>query len=118
MVRRPVRPGLAVARRGDGSSRTVWNGGVGPMSYYVQVGDVPRKRHIWHRGPDGNRLAEELMGQQGFNGASSLLYHRHSPSAITGVEPVELARSPLTANNPLLPWHVRAPSLSKGGDLV
>lgn len=88
------------------------------MSYYVRVGDVPRKRHIWHRGPDGDRLAEELMGQQGFNGSSSLLYHRHSPSAITGVEPVRLARSPLTPNDPLLPWHVRAPSLTGGGDLV
>jgi homogentisate 1,2-dioxygenase len=88
------------------------------MSYYVRVGDVPRKRHIWHRGPEGNRLAEELMGQQGFNGSSSLLYHRHSPSAITGVEPVQLARSALTANDPLLPWHLRAPSLTDGGDLV
>jgi homogentisate 1,2-dioxygenase len=88
------------------------------MSYYVRVGDVPRKRHIWHRGPDGNRLAEELMGEEGFNGSSSLLYHRHSPSALTGVEPAHVQRSPLTANNPLLPWHLRAPSLLGGGDLV
>ena len=58
------------------------------MSYYMRVGDVPRKRHIWHQGDDGRRLAEELMGEEGFNGASSLLYHRHSPSAITGVEAV------------------------------
>jgi homogentisate 1,2-dioxygenase len=88
------------------------------MSYYVRVGDVPRKRHIWHRGADGNRLAEELMGEEGFNGSSSLLYHRHSPSAITGVEPAQVARSPLTANDPLLSWHLRAPSLPAGGDLV
>ena len=46
------------------------------MSYYLRVGDIPRKRHIWHRGPDGNRLAEELMGEEGFNGSSSLLYHQ------------------------------------------
>ena len=57
------------------------------MTYYMRVGDVPRKRHIWHEGADGGRLAEELMGEEGFNGASSLLYHLHSPSAITGVEP-------------------------------
>jgi homogentisate 1,2-dioxygenase len=88
------------------------------MSYYVRVGDVPRKRHIWHRGPDGNRLSEELMGQQGFNGASSLLYHLYSPSAITGVEPVEVTRSPLAPNDPLLPWHLRAPALPGGGDPV
>jgi homogentisate 1,2-dioxygenase len=88
------------------------------MSYYVRVGDVPRKRHIWHRGPDGNRVSEELMGQQGFTGASSLLYHLYSPSAITGVEPVDVARSPLAPNEPLLPWHLRAPALPRGGDPV
>src|SRR5437764_14907322 len=109
---------MDLLRRGHGASRTVCDGGDGPMTYYMRVGDVPPKRHIWHRGPGGDRLAEELMGQQGFNGPSSLLYHRHSPSAITGVEPVDRARSPLTANDPLLPWHLRAPALAGGGDLV
>jgi homogentisate 1,2-dioxygenase len=88
------------------------------MTYYTRVGDVPPKRHIWHRDPDGHRLAEELMGEQGFNGSSSLLYHRYSPSAITGVEPVQMVRSPLTDNDPLLPWHLRAPALAGGGDFV
>jgi homogentisate 1,2-dioxygenase len=88
------------------------------MSYYVRVGDVPRKRHIWHRDADGNRLVEELMGEQGFSGAASLLYHRYSPSAITAVEPAGIDRSPLSANDPLLPWHLRAASLPAGGDPV
>jgi homogentisate 1,2-dioxygenase len=88
------------------------------MSYYVRVGDVPRKRHTWHRGSDGRRLAEELMGEEGFRGASSLLYHRESPSAITAVEPAAVPRSALTPNDPLLPWHLRAPDLTPGGDLV
>jgi homogentisate 1,2-dioxygenase len=80
------------------------------MTFYLRVGDVPRKRHIWHRDADGERLAEELMGEEGFRGASSLLYHRRSPSAITGVDPVDVARSPLRPNHPLLPWHIRADS--------
>jgi homogentisate 1,2-dioxygenase len=88
------------------------------MSYYVRIGDVPPKRHVWHRGPDGQRLSEELMGEHGFSGPSSLLYHRHSPSAITAVEPVAIARSPLTPNDPVLPWHLRAPHVPAGGDLV
>ena len=88
------------------------------MPYYVRVGDVPAKRHTLHREAGGRRLAEELMGEEGFSGESSLLYHRHSPSAITGVEPASVARSPLCANDPLLPWHVRAPKLAPGGDLV
>jgi homogentisate 1,2-dioxygenase len=88
------------------------------MSHYMRVGDVPRKRHTWHRGADGRRLSEELMGEEGFSGASSLLYHLHSPSAITGVESFAMERAPLTPNDPLLPWHLRAPRLPAGGDLV
>ena len=52
------------------------------MTYYRRVGDVPPKRHTVHRDASGDRLLEELMGTHGFAGASSLLYHRHSPSAI------------------------------------
>ncbi|HET9732117.1 MAG TPA: homogentisate 1,2-dioxygenase [Acidimicrobiales bacterium] len=88
------------------------------MTFYLRVGDVPRKRHVWHRGPDGSRLAEELMGQDGFSGASSLLYHLRSPSALTGVEPFDARRQPVTANHPLMPWHVRTAALEGGGDLV
>lgn len=87
------------------------------MTYYVRVGDVPRKRHTWHEGEAG-RLAEELMGEDGFAGSSSLLYHLHSPSAITGVEPAEVARDVPIANNPLLPWHFRLPELEASGDMV
>lgn len=88
------------------------------MTFYVRMGDVPRKRHTWHRDPDGRRLAEELMGEEGFQGASSLLYHRRSPSAIVGVEPAQVDRSQLVANDPLLPWHVRPGGPSPTGDLV
>ena len=88
------------------------------MTFYVKVGDVPKKRHTWHADAGGSRLAEELMGEEGFRGASCLLYHRHSPSAITSAEPATVPRSPLTANHPLLPWHIRAAGLVPGGDLV
>ncbi|HLI02159.1 MAG TPA: homogentisate 1,2-dioxygenase [Acidimicrobiales bacterium] len=88
------------------------------MSFYVRVGDVPPKRHTFYAGADGQRLAEELMGEEGFRGASSLLYHRHSPSAITGVEAASVPASPLSDNDPLLPWHFRAGQLPAGGDLV
>ncbi|MGI8491958.1 MAG: homogentisate 1,2-dioxygenase [Acidimicrobiales bacterium] len=88
------------------------------MTHYQRVGDVPRKRHTMHRDGDGNRLAEELMGEEGFSAASSLLYHRHSPSAITAISPASITRSPLHPNEPLTPWHLRAPQLPPGGDLV
>jgi homogentisate 1,2-dioxygenase len=88
------------------------------MTYYRRVGDVPAKRHTWHRHGAGSRMAEELMGEEGFQGASSLLYHRHSPSAITGVETISVDRSPLSPNHPLLPWHVTPSGALAAGDLV
>ena len=52
------------------------------MPFYRSVGDVPRKRHTQHRGPDGGLYAEELVGIEGFSHDSALLYHRHLPTAI------------------------------------
>jgi homogentisate 1,2-dioxygenase len=56
------------------------------MPYYRSVGEVPRKRHTQFRQPDGSLYAEELMGQEGFSSDSSLLYHRHAPTAIVAAE--------------------------------
>ena len=90
------------------------------MPYYRRVGDVPKQRHTFLRDAAGNRLAEELMGQEGFSSVSSLLYHRHSPSAIVAADPVwpEAGPDELTPNEALLPWHVRATQLAEGGDPV
>ncbi len=85
---------------------------------YVSVGEVPRKRHTLFYEPGGARLAEELMGEQGFHGASSLLYHRHSPSALSSVKAVEHQPAQMQANYPLAPWHLRLTKLSAGGDAV
>ena len=88
------------------------------MTYYVRTGHVPAKRHTMHRAEDGTRLAEELMGEEGFSGASSLLYHRGSPSAITGVDAVEVDRGELSVNHPLLPWHFQPAAETPLSDLV
>jgi homogentisate 1,2-dioxygenase len=85
---------------------------------YVSVGQVPRKRHTLEYGPDGERLAEELMGEQGFSGASSLLYHRRSPSALSSVEEAPVPPATMRPNHPLTPWHLRTAKLAGGGDPV
>ncbi len=87
------------------------------MPPYKRVGDVPPKRHSVFEGPSG-RLPEELMGQRGFSGASSLLYHAHSPSALVAADPAEVARSVTEPNAALLPYHLRLGSLPAGHDLV
>jgi homogentisate 1,2-dioxygenase len=88
------------------------------MPYYRRTGEVPRKRHARFPRPDGGLYAEELMGEEGFSSASSLLYHCHSPSGIVAAEEVAAADDCLRANKPLLPRHFRTHALGAGADLV
>ncbi|MFE0154784.1 homogentisate 1,2-dioxygenase [Nonomuraea sp. NPDC059007] len=89
------------------------------MPYYRLVGEVPRKRHVQFRRPDGGLYAEELMGEEGFSSDSSLLYHRHLPTAIVKAEAVEpLLPATTSANLPLSPRHFRTQDLASAGDLV
>jgi homogentisate 1,2-dioxygenase len=77
------------------------------MAYYRSVGTIPPKRHTQHRRADGGLYYEELMGEEGFSSDSSLLYHRHIPSAIVDASPWELADQSLAANHPLKPRHLK-----------
>lgn len=88
------------------------------MPYYRSVGSVPPKRHTQFRQPDGSLYAEELMGQEGFSSDSSLLYHRHLPTAIVAAEPYQPAAWSRSPNRPLKPRHLRTHKLDGGGDAV
>jgi homogentisate 1,2-dioxygenase len=80
------------------------------MTFFRSVGVVPRKRHTVFR-EDEHRLFEELMGNEGFSDSSSLLYHRHDPSALIAIEPVDERRPPMAPNHPLTPLHLRTGKL-------
>ena len=58
------------------------------MPIYHRLGRVPRKRHVAFRKDDGSLHYEELVGNLGFTGPSSLLYHLHLPTAVKGVRPI------------------------------
>jgi homogentisate 1,2-dioxygenase len=90
------------------------------MPYYRVTGEIPRKRHVRFRRPDGGLYAEELMGEEGFVSDSSLLYHVHPPTAIVKSEGLAdaAADTGLSPNHPLLPRHFRTGDLPRGGDLV
>jgi homogentisate 1,2-dioxygenase len=98
------------------------------MPYYRMAGEIPRKRHVRFRGPDGRLYAEELMGEEGFVSDASLLYHVHPPTAITKSEAVTQSEpgtqsgpgtdGALAPNHPLLPRHYRTSEVPAGGDLV
>ena len=51
------------------------------------------------------------MGQEGFSSDSSLLYHRHAPTAIVSAEAHEPPPLGQTPNLPLMPRHLRTHKL-------
>ncbi len=84
--------------------------------YYQSRGSVPAKRHTQHRSADGRLYYEELMGEEGFSSDSSLLYHRHLPSALRDARSWVLPDLSTVPNEPLLPRHLKLPELFKSAD--
>lgn len=56
------------------------------MPIYHRLGSIPRKRHSVFRKEDGSLYPEELIGNKGFSGPSSLLYHLRRPTSVRSVE--------------------------------
>ena len=81
------------------------------MPYYRSIGPVPPKRHTQFRKPDGGLYTEELVGEEGFSSDSSLLYHRHLPSAVVDSRVWELPDAETVANHPLKPRHLKLHTL-------
>ena len=57
------------------------------MPHYHSLGQIPRKRHVVFRKPDGGLYAEQLVSTEGFSDNYSLAYHCHPPTMVTRVEP-------------------------------
>lgn len=88
------------------------------MTYYKQMGKIPRKRHTVMRKEDGSLYREQVMGTKGFSGIQSILYHHHSPT--------EIVRSTVLEDNPLVyeeqgalrPRHLQTDKVEKGKDAL
>jgi homogentisate 1,2-dioxygenase len=50
------------------------------------LGELPAKRHSLFRNAQGNLYSEELIGNKGFTGPSSLLYHLRPPTQVLRVQ--------------------------------
>ena len=52
------------------------------MPFYHRLGKIPPKRHSVFRQANGRLYCEELIGNKGFVGPSSLLYHIERPTQV------------------------------------
>ena len=85
---------------------------------YIKAGELPPKRHIQFRRPDGGLYAEELFSTKGFDSAYSLLYHLRPPTATLDVRPWRRAAVELQPNEPLRNRHFKTQTLAAGADAI
>ncbi len=88
------------------------------MPVYHQLGELPSKRHKIYRQPSGELYAEELMGNMGFVGPSSLLYHVRRPTAVRAVRTVKKLAWQSAPPEPLRHRHFRTKQLTAQGDAI
>jgi len=56
------------------------------MPHYLQRGDIPTKRHIVFKKPDGELYAEELVSMAGFSDVYSIVYHEYAPTQVLKID--------------------------------
>jgi homogentisate 1,2-dioxygenase len=85
------------------------------MPIYHTLGKIPRKRHIIFRRPDGALYAEQLVGNEGFTGPSSLLYHVYPPTTVKSARRIRDVKYEADADRTLKHRHFRTARLARGG---
>jgi homogentisate 1,2-dioxygenase len=86
---------------------------------YLREGQVPPKRHIQFRRPDGGLYAEELFSTKGFESVYSLLYHLRPPTATLDVRAWDRPAVRLMPNEPLRNRHFKTNDIElRGRDAI
>jgi len=88
------------------------------MPVYRQLGEIPSKRHKIFRMPSGQLYAEELVGNMGFVGPSSLLYHVQRPTAVRAVNTLKRIEWRPADPEPLKHRHFRTRQIDQTGDAI
>ncbi|MCW5933498.1 MAG: homogentisate 1,2-dioxygenase [Fimbriimonadia bacterium] len=88
------------------------------MPWYIRMGQLPPKRHIQFRRPDGGLYAEEVLGVEGFSGIQSIVYHHYPPTRVREFY-VCYQRSIDAIDDPVLQHrHLRTKGIDPHGDPI
>ncbi len=88
------------------------------MAYYMKLGNLPKKRHIQFRRPDGALYSEELFGTEGFVGPTSTMYHIHPPTQVAGWEPLYETTPEYVEKGVMRMRHLKTKTMPPKGDPV
>lgn len=86
------------------------------MTYYQRLGEIPRKRHIQFRQPDGSLYSEELVSSRGFSGIYSNLYHINPPTRVLNVLDPEPFDAKIAYDYPLKQTHLKTNDIGITGE--
>jgi homogentisate 1,2-dioxygenase len=88
------------------------------MPYYTKLGQLPPKRHIQFRRPDGALYSEEVFGTEGFVGPTSTLYHIHPPTQVTGWKAMYSTKPEYVEREVMRMRHLKSGNRKPQGDPV
>jgi homogentisate 1,2-dioxygenase len=88
------------------------------MPYYTKLGEIPKKRHVQFRRPDGALYSEEVFGTEGFVGPTSTLYHIHPPTQVSGWEAMYSTKTEFIETDVMRMRHIKTQPVSCEGDII
>ncbi len=88
------------------------------MAYYTKLGQLPPKRHIQFRRPDGALYSEEVFGTEGFVGPTSTMYHINPPTAVTGWKTLYSTKVQYVEQDTMRMRHLKTAPMKPKGDAV
>lgn len=88
------------------------------MPYYYKLGQLPRKRHIQFRRPDGALYSEEVFGTEGFVGPTTTMYHIHPPTQVTGWTPQYSTKPEYIETDIMRMRHLKTANMPAKGDPI
>ncbi len=86
------------------------------MTYYHTLGQIPSKRHIQFKQPNGSLYKEELVSSKGFSGIYSNLYHINLPTNVKQVNDPKPYKPSIAKDYPLKQTHLNTSEIAETGD--
>jgi len=88
------------------------------MPFYYRLGQLPQKRHVQFRRPDGVLYSEELFGTEGFVGPSSTMYHINPPTQVYGWKTLYSTKAQYVEVETMRMRHVKSAPMRPFGEAV
>lgn len=88
------------------------------MPIYHKLGNIPQKRHVQFKKPDGSLYKEQVVGTEGFSGISSILYHINPPTKVKAIKGLTELKRDVWEEKTLRHFHFKTLNAAPEGDPV